>query len=57
MPMEAFDQIRVEDECNDYKLGHSAGACVHQDICDEDEYIQYYVDEPYRRRSWVTPSD
>ena len=29
MPMEAFDQIRVEDECDDYELSHSAGACVH----------------------------
>jgi hypothetical protein len=29
MPMEAFDQIRVEDECDDYKLGHSVSACVH----------------------------
>ena len=51
MPMEAFDQIRVEDERDDYELGHSAGACVHQDICNEDEYVQYYVDEPYRRCS------
>ena len=29
MPMEAFDQIRVEDKCNDYELGHSASVCVH----------------------------
>jgi len=27
--MEAFDQIRVEDECDDYELGHSASACMH----------------------------
>jgi hypothetical protein len=51
MPMEALDQIRVEDECDDYELGHSAGACVHQDICNEDECVQHYVDEPYCRRS------
>jgi len=55
--MEAFDQIRVEDECDDYKLGHSACACVHQDIRDKDEYIQYCVDKPYCRRSSVAPSD
>jgi len=41
MPVEAFDQVRVENECNDYELGHSAGVCVHQDIHDEDEYVQY----------------
>jgi len=41
MPMEALDQISVQDKCNDYELGHSAGACMHQDICDEDEYIEY----------------
>jgi len=29
MPMEALDQIRVEDECDDYELGHLAGACMH----------------------------
>jgi hypothetical protein len=29
MPMEALDQIGVEDECDDYELGHSASACVH----------------------------
>jgi hypothetical protein len=57
MPMEAFDQIRVEDECDNYELGHLTSACVHQYICDEDEYIQYYVDEPYCRCSSVTPSD
>jgi hypothetical protein len=57
MPMEAFDQIRVEDECNDYELGHLMSAHVHQYICDEDEYVQYYVDEPYCRRSSVAPSD
>jgi hypothetical protein len=37
--MEALDQIRVEDECDDYELGHSTGACVHQNICNEDEYV------------------
>jgi hypothetical protein len=41
MSMEAFDQIRVQDECDDYKLGHSAGACVHEDVCDKDECIQH----------------
>ena len=41
MPMEAFDQIRVEDKCDDNELGHSACACVHQDVCSEDEYVQY----------------
>ena len=41
MPMEVLDQIRVKDECDDNKLGHSACACVHQDICCEDEYVQY----------------
>ena len=55
--MEAFDQVGVKDKCDDYKLGHSAGARVHQDVCDEDEYVQYYVDEPYCRRSLVAPSD
>jgi len=29
MPMEALDQIRVEDKCDDYELGHSASARVH----------------------------
>jgi hypothetical protein len=29
MPMEAFDQIRVKDKCDDYELGHSASACMH----------------------------
>ena len=29
MPVEAFDQIGVEDECDDYELGHPAGACVY----------------------------
>ena len=51
MPMEVFDQIRVEDECDDYELGHATGACVHQDICNKDKCIQYYVNEPYGRRS------
>ena len=51
MPMEALDQIRVKDECDDYELGHAMGACVHQDICNEDECVQYYVNEPYGRRS------
>jgi len=41
MPMEALDQIWVEDECDDYELSHSASACVHQDVCGEDEYVQY----------------
>jgi hypothetical protein len=57
MPMEAFDQIRVENECDDYELGYSASACVHQDICNEDECVQHYVNEPYGRRSRVAPSD
>ena len=51
MPMEAFDQVRVEYECDDYELCHAVGACVHQDICNEDECVQHYVDEPYGRRS------
>jgi hypothetical protein len=29
MPMETLEQIGVEDECDDYELGHAAGACVH----------------------------
>jgi hypothetical protein len=41
MPMEALDQVRVEDECNDYELGHLAGAHVYQDVCDKDKYVQY----------------
>ena len=41
MPMEALDQVRVEDECDDYELGHLAGARVRQDVCSEDEYVQY----------------
>jgi len=57
MPMETLDQIWVKDECEDYELGHSASACVHQDICDEDKYVQYEVDEPYCGRSSVAPSD
>jgi hypothetical protein len=51
MLMEAFDQVRVEYECDDYKLCHAASTCVHQGICDEDECAQHYVDEPYGRRS------
>ena len=39
--------MRVEDECDDYKLGHSASACVHYDICNENECIQHEVGEPY----------
>ena len=41
MPMEALDQVRVKDECDDYELGHSTCACVHQYVCSEDEYVQY----------------
>jgi hypothetical protein len=51
MPMEVLDQIGVEYECDDYELRHAASACVHQDICNEDECSQHYVDEPYGRRS------
>jgi hypothetical protein len=51
VPMEALDQIRVKDKCEDYELCHSAGAGVHQDICNEDECVQHQVDEPYGRRS------
>ena len=29
MPMDALDQVRVKDECDDYELSHSASACVH----------------------------
>jgi hypothetical protein len=29
MPMEVFDQIRVEDEGDDYELCHAASAGVH----------------------------
>jgi hypothetical protein len=39
MPVEALDQVRVEYECDDYELGHSAGACVHQDVSGEYEYV------------------
>ena len=39
MPMKALDQVWVEYKCDDYELGHSAGACVHQDISGEYEYI------------------
>ena len=42
MPMEALDQVRMKDECDDYELGHLACVCVHQDICNKDEYVQYY---------------
>jgi hypothetical protein len=51
MPMEVFDQIRVEYECDDYELCHATSACVHQDIRNEDKCVQHYVDEPYGRRS------
>jgi len=51
MPMEVLDQVRVEDECDNYELCHSASACVHQGIRDENEYVQYYIDEPYCGRS------
>jgi len=37
--MEALDQIRVKDECDDYELGHLAGAHMHQEVCSEDEYV------------------
>jgi len=57
MPMEALDQVRVEDKCDDYKLGHSASARVHEDVCNEDECVQHEVDEPYCRCSGVAPSD
>ena len=40
-PMEALDQIWVEDKCDNYELCHSAGAGVHQDICDENECVQH----------------
>jgi hypothetical protein len=49
--MEALDQVRVENECDDYELGHSMSACVYKDIRDKNEYVQYYVDEPYCRHS------
>jgi hypothetical protein len=39
--------MRVEDERDDYKLGHSVSACVHYDICDENECVQHEVSEPY----------
>jgi len=29
MPMEVLDQVRVEDDCDNYELGHLASACVH----------------------------
>jgi hypothetical protein len=41
MPVEVLDQVRVEYECDDYELGHSAGACVHHDVSGEYKYIQY----------------
>ena len=41
MPVKVFDQVRVEDECNDYELGHSSGADVYQDIRNEDECVQH----------------
>jgi len=41
MSMEALDQIWVKDECDDYELGHSAGADVHQDVRDENECVQH----------------
>ena len=41
MPMEALDQVWVQDECDDYKLSHSTSACMHQYIRGEDKYIQY----------------
>jgi hypothetical protein len=55
--MEALDQKRVEDECNDYELGHSTCACVHQYICDKDEHVQYEVNEPNCGCSSVALSD
>jgi len=41
MPMETFDQVRVEYECDDHELGHLAGVCVHQDVGSEYEHVQY----------------
>jgi len=41
MPIEALDQVWVENESNDYELGHSMSARMHQYVCGKDEYIQY----------------
>ena len=57
MPMKAFDQIRVDDKGEDYQLGDSACACVHNDVSNEDECVQHYVSELYRRVSSVVPDD
>jgi hypothetical protein len=39
--VDMFNQMWVQDESDDYKLGHLAGACVHQYVGGEDEYVQY----------------
>jgi hypothetical protein len=57
MLVEALDQIWMKDKCDNYELCHSAGAGVHQDICNEDECVQHQVDEPYDRRSRVASGD
>jgi hypothetical protein len=41
MPMEVFDQVGMKDECDNYELGYSSGADVHQDICNEDKCVQH----------------
>ena len=41
MSMEMFDQIRVNDEGDDYQLGDPVRACVHDYVCNEDECVQH----------------
>ena len=45
------------DKGDDYQLGDLACACVHNDVSDEDECVQHYVDELYCRVSSVVPDN